>query len=252
MEIHRKEDAVNGYHGETFGGNFESDYEDEVFADQEYGQSYEADYEGDYEGDFESDFGQGEGPFNEEEEIEMAAELLAVSGEQELDQFLGKLVRRVGKAAGQIIRSPTGKALTGLLRQAAKKALPLAGRAVGTYFGGAGGGNIGSQVGNIAGQVFGLEVEGMSPEDQELQVARRFVRLAGDAANQVAQAPSSAPPRQAARAALAAAARQHAPGLLSSGGGAAANTRGGMAAGARRRQSGRWIRRGRNIILLSV
>ena len=236
---------MNGYYGETSGGDFESDYEDEAFADQEYGQSYE----GDYEGDFEGDFGQGEGPFNEEEEIEMAAELLAVSGEQELDQFLGKLVRRVGKAAGQIIRSPTGKALTGLLRQAAKKALPLAGRAVGTYFGGPAGGNIGSQVGNVAGQVFGLEVEGMSPEDQELQVARRFVRLAGDAANQIAQAPPSAPPQQAARAALAAAARQHAPGLLSGGAGAAA---GGGMAGAHRRRSGRWIRRGRTILLLGV
>jgi hypothetical protein len=231
---------VNGYHGETSGGDYESDYEDEAFADQEYGLSYEADYEGDFEGDF----GQGEGPFNEEQEIEMAAELLAVSGDQELDQFLGNLVRRVGKAAGQIIRSPTGKALTGLLRQAAKKALPLAGKAVGTYFGGSTGGN-------IAGQVFGLEVEGMSPEDQELQVARRFVRLAGDAANQIAQAPPSTPPQQAARAALVAAARQHAPGLLSGGAGAAAGTREGVA-GARRRQSGRWIRRGRNIVLLGV
>ncbi len=240
---------MNGYHGETWGGDFESDYEDEAFADQEYGQSYEADYES--EGDFEGDFGQGEGPFNEEEEIEMAAELLAVSGEQELDQFLGNLIRRVGKTAGQIIQSPTGKALTGLLRQAAKKALPLAGKAVGTYFGGSAGGNIGSQVGNIAGQVFGLELEGMSPEDQELQVARRFIRLAGDAANQVTQAPPSAPPQQAARAALAAAARQHAPGLLSSGAGASAGARGGMAS-ARRRQSGRWIRRGRNVILLGV
>jgi hypothetical protein len=231
------------------GGDFESDYEDEAFADQEYGQSYEA--EGDYEGDFEGYFGQGEGPFNEEEEIEMAAELLGVSGDQELDQFLGSLVRRVGKAAGQIIRSPTGKALTGLLKQAAKKALPLAGKAVGTYFGGAAGGNIGSQAGNLAGQVFGLEVEGMSPEDQELQMARRFVRLAGDAVNKAAQAPPSAPPQQAARAALAAAARQHAPGLLSGGAGATAGARGGMA-GTRRRQSGRWIRRGRKIILLGV
>ncbi len=238
---------MNGYHGETWGGDFESDYEDEAFADQEYGQSYE----GDYEGDFEGDFGQGEGLFNEEEEIELAAELLAVSGERELDKFLGKLIRRVGKAAGQIIRSPTGQALTGLLKQTAKQALPLAGRAVGTYFGGEKGGNIGSQVGDVAGQVFGLEVEGMSPEDQELQVARRFVRLAGDAANEVAQAPPSAPPQQAARAALVAAARQHAPGLLSGGTGAAAGTHGGMA-GARRRQSGRWFRQGRNIILLGV
>lgn len=247
---------MNGYHGETFG--FESDYEEEAFADQEYGQSYEADYEGNYEGDFESDFGQGEGPFNEEEEIEMAAELLAVSGERELDQFLGKLIRRVGKAAGQIIRSPTGQALTGLLKQTAKQALPLAGRAVGTYFGGAAGGNVGSQVGDAAGQIFGLEVEGMSPEDQELQVARRFVRLAGDAANEVAQAPPSAPPQQAARAALVTAARQHAPGLLSGGAGVAAGARGGMTdtrggmAGARRRQSGRWFRQGRNIILLGA
>lgn len=233
---------MNGYHGETLGGAFESDYESEMFADQEYGAEGEADYEG--------DLGQGEGPFNEEEEIELAAELLAVSEEQELDQFLGKLIRRVGQAAGQIIRSPTGKALTGLLKQTAKKALPLAGRAVGSYFGGAKGGDIGSQVGNVAGQVFGLELEGMSPEDQELQVARRFVRLAADAANEVAQAPPTAPPQQAARTALVAAARQHAPGLLKRGFGAA--PAGGGMAGARRRQSGRWIRRGRKIILLDT
>jgi hypothetical protein len=236
---------VNGYHGETLGGDFESDYEDEAFADQEYGFQGEADYEGDYEGDFESDFGQGEGPFNEEEEIEMAAELLAVSGDQELDQFLGKLIRRASRAVGQIIRSPTGKAVVGLLKQTAQKALPLVHQAVGTYLGGPGGDDTGSQAGDVAGEIFGLEVEGMSPEDQELQVARRFVRLAGETASQAAQAPPTAPPHQVARAALVDAARQHAPGLLSSG---TETSR----AGSRRSQSGRWIRRGRNIILFGV
>lgn len=235
---------MNGYYGET-SGDFEGDYEEEAFADHEYGQSYEGDYESDYEGDFEGDFGQGEGPFNEEEEIEMAAELLAVSEERELDQFLGKLIRRAGRAVGKLIRSPTGQALTGLLKQTAQQALPMVRQAVGAYLGGPTGGDTGSQPGNVAGEIFGLEVEGMSPEDQELQVAQRFVRLAGETASQAAQAPPTVPPQQAARAALVNAARQHAPGLLSSGAGASR-------AGSRGSQSGRWVRQGRKIILFGV
>ena len=87
----------------------------------------------------------------------------------------------------------------------------------------------------------------MSPEDQEFEVAQRFVRLAGDAAQMVAQAPPQAPPAQAARSALAAAARIHAPGLLkpSSPGMAGAEVR-------RRRTTGRWVRRGNRIVLLGV
>ncbi len=42
--------------------------------------------------------GEVESPLDEVEEMELAAELLAVSSEEELDQFLGKFFKRAGKA----------------------------------------------------------------------------------------------------------------------------------------------------------
>ncbi|HEX9669200.1 MAG TPA: hypothetical protein VGC93_06905 [Thermoanaerobaculia bacterium] len=234
---------------------FESDYEygfegEAEYSDMEYSDMEAGDYEGEldmewgYEGEAKAGYGEGEGPFSEEQEIEMAAELLSLSEEAELDQFLGKLIRRAGKAAGRFIRSPTGKALGGLLRQAARKALPIAGRALGTFVGGPAGGAIGSKLAAAGGRLFGLELEGMSPEDQELQVARRFVRLAGDAATRAAQASAAVAPQQAARTALASAARVHAPGLLRRGGGRVTGRRPG--------KTGRWMRRGNKIVLFGV
>lgn len=233
---------MNGWSEEIF----ESDYETEFEGEAGYPDMETGDYEGELEGEwgYEGELGDQEGPFSEEQEIEMAAELLSVSEEAELDQFLGKLIRRAGKAAGSFLRSSTGRALTGLLRKAAKKALPIAGRAVGTYFGGPAGGAIGSRLATAGGRIFGLELEGMSPEDQELQVARRFVRLASDAAAKAAQAPPAALPQQAARSALAAAARVHAPGLLRPGAG--------RVAGWRPHRTGQWVRRGNKIVLLGV
>ena len=99
----------------------EADYEEE--SDQ-----FEYDTEEEYYGEAEY-----ENPLDEVEEMEYAAEFLEVTDEQELDQFLGKLISKVSRAAGSVIRSPAGKALGGILKSAAKKALPIAGRAVGTY-----------------------------------------------------------------------------------------------------------------------
>jgi hypothetical protein len=248
---------MNGLNEEIFGTQYEGGFEgEEEYSDMEAGV-YEGDFEGDYESDYEGGyevggFGEGEGPFSEEDEIEMAAELLSISEQGELDQFLGNLIKKAGRAAGRLIRSPTGQALGGLLKKAARTALPMVGKAVGTYFGGPAGGAIGSKVATAGGQIFGLEVEGMSAEDQELQVARRFVRLAGDAATKAAQTPAAGSPQQAARTALAAAARTHAPGLLRGGGGGIGRTAGARQPGARRGRSGRWIRRGNKIILLGA
>jgi hypothetical protein len=187
--------------------------------------------------------GEAESPFTEAEEMELAAGLLEVTDEAELDQFLGSLLKRAGRTLGQVVRSPVGQALGGLLKGAARKALPMAGRALGTYFGGPAGGAIGGQLASRAGQLFGLELEGLSDEDQEFEVARRFVRFAGAAANQAVAAPPSAAPQDTARAAVQAAAKQHAPGLLK-----ARDTVAGVAASGRGR-TGRWIRRGRKIII---
>jgi hypothetical protein len=93
--------------------------------------------------------------------------------------------------------------------------------------------------------MFGLELEGMSSEDQEFEVARRFVRLAGDAAEVALNAPPNVPPQQVAQTAIAAAAQKHAPGLLNG----AAQGRGQPG---QMKPSGRWIRRGRIIILTGL
>src|SRR6185295_20410483 len=121
----------NGLSEEIFESDYESDYEGQ-FSDMEgdyEGGDYEAgdyeagDYEPDYEGEQEwgyqgeGEAGYGEGPFSEEQEIEMAAELLSVAEEGEMDQFLGKLLRRAGKAVGKFVPPGAGQALLGLLRK---------------------------------------------------------------------------------------------------------------------------------------
>jgi hypothetical protein len=187
-----------------------------------------------------------ESPFNEVEEMELASELLEITDEGELNQFLGNLIKKAGRAVGTFVRTPVGRALGGMLKGAARKALPIAGRAIGTYFGGPAGGAIGGQLASKAGGLFGLELEGLSMEDQEFEVAKQFVRLAGAATKNAVFAPPTNDPQIAAKTAVATAAQKFAPGLLR---GTASGT---TTFPTRRGRSGRWIRRGRNIILLNV
>lgn len=177
-----------------------------------------------------------ESPFNETHEIELASELLGVSNEQELEQFLGNLVRTVGGAAGRFASSDTGRALGGILRDAARQALPVVGGAVGQWIQPGTGRAIGANIATQAGRLFGLELEGLSAEDQEYEVARQFIRFAGAAAKQASVAPVEASPMQAARAAATAAAPGLLPRLQGRGSGLWP-------------RSGRWVRRGRTIIL---
>jgi uncharacterized protein (DUF697 family) len=226
--------------------------------------------------------GNGEAAFNEMQEMELAAELLEVTNEQELNQFLGSLIKRVGRAAGQFVRGPVGQALGGVLRQAARTALPIAGAALGNLIAPGVGGAIGGKLAGAAGKAFGLELEGMSNEDREFEVARRYVRFAGASARNALRVPPRVPPHQAARVAATAAARRYAPGLLrapwlvggpnvgiagngydngqQNGGGygddGAAGPgyeppENGVAYGGSSR-SGRWFRRGRRIIIVGI
>jgi hypothetical protein len=225
---------------------FETEYED---GDGEFEFEGEEEFEGESEFELES-------PLEEVEEMELASELLEVSDEEELEQFLGKLIRKASRAvrgaAEKLLHSRAGRALRGLLKNTARKALPIVGRAVGTYFGGPSGAAAGGKLASTAGRLFGLELEGMSGEDQEFEVARRFVRLGASAAQKVARAGSSASPNVV-RGALAAAARTHAPGLLapdSAGAhaGGMQHSRGGSHASS----SGRWVRRGRRIVVFGA
>lgn len=187
---------------------------------------------------------QQESPLSEEEEMALAEELLSLSGEEELDQFLGKVFKKFG---GGKIFSSLGK----VLKPLAKKLLPIAGRAAGTFFGGPLGGAIGGKLGSLATNLFEVDFESMDPEVQDFEVAQRFVRLASASAQNAAAAPPTANPVAAARSAVAAAAQVHAPGLLRKQGATGAAGRP-CACGGHTRRTGRWIRRGRKIVILGV
>ena len=116
--------------------------------------------------------------FSEAELMELAAEFLEVRDEAELDLFLGSLIKKAGQAIGQVVKSPIGKAIGGVLKGVAKQALPIAGTALGAYFGGPLGAKVGSGLASMAGKALGLELEGLSLEDQEFEGAKQFVKFA--------------------------------------------------------------------------
>jgi len=155
----------------------------------------------------------GEVPLHETHEMELAAELLEVTNEEELEEFLNNVFRAVGSTIGRFARSDTGRALAGIVRDAARQALPVVGGAVGSWIAPGRGGAIGSQLAQQAGALLGLELEGLSPQDQEFEAARQFVRFAGSAYANAATAPPGVPPVPAAQQAAAAAAQAFAPGL---------------------------------------
>lgn len=200
---------------------------------------------------------QMESPFDEAEEIALATELLTVSSEAELDQFLGKLfrsawrgIRRVGSVVGRIAR-PLG----GILKGVAKAALPVVGGALGSLIPIPGVGTaVGTALGSAVSKALEMELGELSQEDQEFEMCRRFVRLAGTAAQEAALAQPGVDPQAAARAAVMTAARQHVPGLAGTAAGPATPTATAAptATAVAPDRSGRWIRRGRKIILFGV
>jgi len=174
-----------------------------------------------------------ESPLDEVQEMELAAELLAVSSEEELDQFLGKFLKGAWKGIKKVA-APLG----GILKGIAKKALPFVGGALGSFIPIPGVGTaLGTALGGAASKLLEVDLEGMAPEDQEFELARRFVRLASSAAAQAANTPPGAHPTSAAIAAVQSAADQ----LI-----------GDQRAHPRRRNSGRWLRRGNKIVLLGA
>lgn len=247
------------YSGEMPGeyqGEFSGEYPGEMPG--EYVGEYEGEYTGEYTGEAESF---GESPFSEAEEMELASELLSVSNEAEMEQFLGNLFSKVGG----FFKSGVGKQLGGALKGIVKTALPVAGTALGNMVLPGVGGMIGGKLASAAGSLFGLELEGLSNEDREFEVARQIVRLGAAAASNAAQADPSAPPSQIAHAALTAAAQQYAPGLLRTGV-PSASSPGVDQQGAgqqfipqhngrrrcRHHSTGRWFRRGRSIVLVGI
>lgn len=151
----------------------------------------------------------------------LVSQLFEVNNEEELNMFMGDLFRQATGAASALVTSPAGQSVGRYLVDFGKKTLPqlagqyggqagaaLGGRAggalggrlgplgarAGQWAGGKAGGYAGSAAGNWAGtqagnllantaqRVFGLELEGLSPESQELEFSNRFVRFATDVA----------------------------------------------------------------------
>ena len=168
-------------------------------------------------GEFEAlgEFSEVGSPLTESEEIELASELLEITSEQELEQFLGNVFRKVARGVGTFVKSPVGRALGGVLKSVAKKALPVVGGALGSMVAPGIGTAIGSKLGSLASGLFEVELEGMSMENAEYEVARRYVGLAASSARHAAMARPrpGVNPVTVARAAVARAARTHAPGL---------------------------------------
>ena len=199
-----------------------------------------------YEGPYSTETGQ---VFGETENMELASQMLEITNEQELDQFIGDLISKAGRALGGFIKTPEGQALGGLLKGAAKRVLPALGAAAGNFVGGTSGADTGRRAAEAVGRAFGLELEGLSGEDREFEIARRYVDFAGEAAKNMVATPPGADPRSTANSAVVAAAQSHAPGLLST-----PPSAGGQQPPRpdHHRQSGRWVRRGDTIVLYGV
>ena len=179
--------------------------------------------------------------FNEAQEGELASQFLEIANEQELEDFLGDLIKKAGSA----LKSPIGQAIGGVLKTVAKQALPIAGGALGGFVGGPLGASLGSSLASMAGNALGLELEGLSPEDREFEASKQFVKFAGQTVKNALEAPPNADPATAARSAAVQAARMFAPGLMDTSKAATAGseTKDGI---------GRWVRHSGKIILFGV
>ena len=205
---------------------------------------FESEAEAEYEtfGEAESYESHESGQHGESQEVALATELLEVTTEAELDRFLGKLISGAVSAARGFAQSDAGRAVGGVLKSAAKQALPQFGQAVGNAIAPGRGGALGQRAGQWVGDKLelGLETEGLSAEDREYETARAFVRFAHETAQRATQAGPGTPPAAAAQRAAVAAAQRHLPGLVR------------PDATPGRATEGRWVRRGNRIVILDA
>ena len=153
-------------------------------------------------------------PFSEQEEMELAMELLSVSNEAELEQFLGNVFKKAWQGIKKVAK-PLGGALKGI----AKAALPMVGGALGSFIPIPGVGTaLGTALGSAVSKALEMEMNEtgeLAQEDRELEVARRVVRIAGTAARLAGDSDGSP---HAVRCALLQAVRSHAPHMPAAGG----------------------------------
>jgi hypothetical protein len=172
-------------------------------------------------------------PFDEAVEMHLASELLEAVERGSVRPFFGSLSKAAGVDSSSLLGSPWGRALAQVVLWLIRKTLPnrasVSSRRSGPR----------TNRGVRAGWLLGLELEGLSPEDRDFEIARQIVRFAGVAIRTGLRSPESRSPEARAVAASMPAARRFAPGLLPR-----------LRAYARRApRSGRWRRRGRSVVL---
>lgn len=164
---------------------------------------------------FEAGFASSAELLSEAEEMELAMELLSVSNEDEMEQFLGKLFKGIGrglKKAGRFIGRKVLPKIGGAFKWLAKKALPIVGGALGSFIPIPGVGTaLGKTLGSAVSKALEMEFGELESEEAELEIARRVVRIAATTAQQASTAPPNAPPDVVLRDALLAAVRAHLP-----------------------------------------
>ena len=210
-----------------------------------------------------SAYGESESPFSELQELELASELLGVSNEEELESYLGNTIQAAAAKASRQLKPHLKRLLGGLLKSAARHVVPLGGSTAKKIIEGPIGSAIGNQLASKIDSLFGLELEGLSNEDREFEVARRFTRFAGDAARHAAQAQPHEHPHKIAKQAVLNAARRHAPGFVPAAERIIERDRTIIETNGTEKQpyeenchcerrAGRWIRDGQKIILLGA
>jgi hypothetical protein len=184
---------------------------------------------------------------SESYEMELAAELLEVNSEEELEQFLGDLLARATSAASRAYNSDAVQSALPGLKAIGRVVLPRAASYVANRFAPGTGDIAGAGAHAAVDQWLKEELEGLSGEDREFESARRYVRFANDALSRAAQMPANVPPPVAGQVAVTDAARQHMPGAVPFVGEAFEEEP--RHDGAQGREEGRWVRRGRTIVI---
>jgi hypothetical protein len=135
-----------------------------------------------------------------ESDVELAdgAALLEAVDTRQLPAFSAGLVADSHPVGRAVLRTPPGRLLSHELARLARQLWPA-----GT-----------EDVKRKAVTLFGLELEGLSPEDKQFEYARHLARFMREAAHELDAGGSAADAQRRVQAALAQAARRQAPGLL--------------------------------------
>lgn len=163
-------------------------------------------------------------PLQQEDELALATRLLEVRTASDVGAYLSHLLATTG-AGRQLRGTPLARPMRQLLGQILAPLLPLHGAAP-------------ERLRRMA-RIFGMELEGLSPEDKEFELARRTVQLICSVATELARhGGASGAPQPKVAAALLQAARTLAPGLLKH-----------AAQASRPPAAGRWRREGGHIVV---